>query len=287
MNSLLEYLQAFGGRAKELAQEPQNYLAGLLQSLPDRNALQGAVKDPEFYKGLLSNTKEVAGGLLTGAVGAPVDIATMMMRPGGYKVPDKDVVGSSNHLAGLLGLNTESPQYQIGSLLPTDAADAMKYMGLLGPIAFHGSPRKFDKIVRHADATTLGGFTKHGVSVSPQEGVATRYAKDFSKTPGYVYKVDADVQKPLSLEAKDFEKLQSLVSKIDRNEPLSELDSVSIELILGKSGIKPTGHPIDDIKGAGYDYITKDAGRYGVAEPEWLVFDPEKIKILERKRAKK
>jgi len=34
------------------------------------------------------------------------------------------------------------------------------------------------------------------------------------------------------------------------------------------------------IKSAGYDAIANDAGRYGSAEREILVFDPQKLKIL-------
>lgn len=93
--------------------------------------LLGALRDPEFYRGLLDNTRQLSGGLLAGTVGAPVDILTMLMRPTGYNVPDKKVIGSSEHIGGLLGLDTGSTPYKVGSLLPTDPSDALKYGGLL------------------------------------------------------------------------------------------------------------------------------------------------------------
>jgi hypothetical protein len=94
--------------------------------------LLGAFRDPQFYRDLLDNTRQLTGGLLAGTAGAPVDIMTMLMRPAGYQVPDKKVAGSSEHIGGLLGLNTDSTPYKVGSLLPTDPTDVLKYGGLLG-----------------------------------------------------------------------------------------------------------------------------------------------------------
>lgn len=91
--------------------------------------------DRQFWGDIANNTRQAAGGLLSATLGAPVDIATMVMRPFGYKVDDKKVVGSSEHIAGLLGLNTESIPYKVASLMPTDATDLMKYGGLLGTFA--------------------------------------------------------------------------------------------------------------------------------------------------------
>lgn len=90
--------------------------------------------DKYVIRDLLENTRQAGGGILAGTAGAPVDIATMLMRPAGYKVPDKNVVGSSEHIAGLLGLDTGSTPYKVASLMPTDAGDLMKYGGLIGAV---------------------------------------------------------------------------------------------------------------------------------------------------------
>lgn len=95
--------------------------------------------DGQVARDLLKNTRDVGGGLLAGTAGAPVDILTMLMRPAGYKVPDERVIGSSEHLGGLMGVDTKSLPYMVGSMLPTDAGDAMKYAGMLGPTVFHGT----------------------------------------------------------------------------------------------------------------------------------------------------
>lgn len=95
----------------------------------------GPLTDKQFWGDIANNTRQAAGGLLSATLGAPVDIATMLMRPFGYKVDDKKVVGSSEHIAGLLGLDSESIPYKVASLMPTDATDLMKYGGLLGTFA--------------------------------------------------------------------------------------------------------------------------------------------------------
>lgn len=111
--------------------------------------------DRQFWGDIASNTRQAAGGLLSATLGAPVDIATMVMRPFGYKVDDKKVVGSSEHIAGLLGLDSESIPYAVASLLPTDASDLMKYGGLLAA----GSTKKVGDALRSgklADAKKTG-----------------------------------------------------------------------------------------------------------------------------------
>lgn len=94
--------------------------------------------DSQVPRDLLENTRNVGGGVLAGGLGAPVDIMTMLMRPLGYNVPDKGVMGSSEHIGGLMGLDTKSTPYMVGSLLPTDPGDALKYAGLLGSLAGKG-----------------------------------------------------------------------------------------------------------------------------------------------------
>lgn len=95
----------------------------------------GPLTDKLFWGDILENTKNVSKGLLSATVGAPADIATMLMRPFGYNVPDKKVVGSTEWFGGLLGADTESTPFKVATLLPTDAGDLMRYGGLLGTFA--------------------------------------------------------------------------------------------------------------------------------------------------------
>jgi hypothetical protein len=124
-----------------------NYFANLARDAREMGGnVFAALRDPQFYRDAAENARQLGGGVLAGTVGAPVDLATMAMRPMGYDVPDERVVGSSNYFAKLLRVDPESVPYKVGSLLPTDAGDAMKYGGLLaGHIAFHGSPHRFER----------------------------------------------------------------------------------------------------------------------------------------------
>jgi hypothetical protein len=135
--------------------------------------------DSQVPRDLLQNARNVGGGVLAGGLGAPVDILTMLMRPAGYKVPDEKVVGSSEHIAGLMGLDTKSAPYMVGSLLPTDAGDLMKYGGLLGGhIAYHGSPHKFDKFDSKKIGTGEGAQVYgHGLYFAENPKVAEDYQK--------------------------------------------------------------------------------------------------------------
>ena len=142
---------------------------------------------------------------------------------------------------------------------------------------YHGTPAVFDDFSQLAPKQTLGGLSKHGISVSEEATVANRYATMSGKGAPNVRALEATVAKPLSLTAQEFHKLQGLVGKIDRGEPLSELEDVGLEMLLNKYGIKYGGHPIQAIKDAGYDAIQGDAGRFGAAETEALIFDPSKL----------
>ena len=74
-------------------------------------------------------------GLTTDTLGAPVDLATMAMRPFGYKVPKP--VGGSEWLADKLRVpiptsGVGQAARVVGGLLSPDPMDAVKVAGLLG-----------------------------------------------------------------------------------------------------------------------------------------------------------
>lgn len=155
--------------------------------------------------------------------------------------------------------------------------DSLFPMGAI--TVYHGTGKAFKNFSLDAPKATNGGFNKYGVSVSTDPAVAARYAKDFGGEAGRVMKLDAAIERPLALSAREFEKLQSLVSKIDSGGTLSELEDVGLEMLFKKHGIPFDGkHPIESIKTAGFDSIAKDAGRHGLAEAEILVFDPARLK---------
>lgn len=251
-----------------------------------------------------------AGQSVTGLV----DLSTMALRPLGYNVPDERIPLSTawaerkgllappdqsaagiagQTLGGLLAPVTAAKAPQIASGLLDEAARFQRYNQALGPagasqaIVWHGSPRKFDAFDATAPKTTGGAFNKYGVSASDARSVAERYAKDFSGGAGYVYKVDADINKPLNLSAREFHKLQELVGEVDKLSvaKLPETKSVDLEMLMQKHGIpwnyQAGQHPIEAIRKAGFDSIRGSAG-IGGAEPETLIFNPQSMRILER-----
>lgn len=227
----------------------------------------GADSVKKRVKGLLSDPRAFMGNLNEDAKTAQDQRSAAFFRDYGLEAP-----------GGLLSQSDPSfVDRQAGQ-----GRQQLMDMAMLGPIAFHGSPRKFGAFDLSAPKTTGGALNKHGVSVSPSERVAERYASDFSGGKGYVYKVDADYKKPLNLSAREFDKLQKTVGKIDRGEKLTESESIDVEILLKKAGIgfKDGDHPISNIRSAGFDAVNGAAHPYG-AEAETLVFDPALIKILE------
>jgi hypothetical protein len=188
--------------------------------------------------------------------GAATKGATTLAKAGAKEVARQIETGT-----GVIGRNTMDPRMYID--------------------AYHGSPKDFDKFDINAPKNTKGGLNKHGIFLSPEKEVGKRYAEDFGKE-GVLYKVDADVKNPLNLTATQYEKLQSIVGKLDENKKLNEFDQMSLEDLIGPLGWDMKQHPIEAIKKAGYDSITKSKGKFGVAESELMVFDPNKLQILEK-----
>lgn len=146
-----------------------------------------------------------------------------------------------------------------------------------GITAYHGTGRDWERYDLNADKVTGGGLNKYGMALSPDPKVASRYATSFNPDGGgRVLPTVVDAQKPLELSASNYERLQSLVGKIDRKEPLTELDHLFLEDVV--PGYREGSHPIENIKSAGHDAITKDAGKWGIAEPEILALRPGMVK---------
>ena len=145
---------------------------------------------------------------------------------------------------------------------------------------YHGTTKAFKNFDSAAKKTTAGGLNKHGVFLTPDPKVASRYAMDFGPEGANVRMVDFTPQKSLDLSAKDYESLQRYVGKIDKGEALNEVQQITLEDILLGNGVDPKNirkHPIEAIKSSGFDSISKDAGKYGISEPELLVFDAKSL----------
>lgn len=101
-----------------------------------------AAKDPKFREDVIRGLGETFSRGVAGIVGAPVDIATMAMRPFGYNVPAEQVVGGSEYIgkqmeeAGLIS-SARNPvaEFLAGVAIP-DPMDAAKLGAMfIGPIA--------------------------------------------------------------------------------------------------------------------------------------------------------
>lgn len=102
---------------------------------PTKASLIGALRDPQFYKDMAGNVPDVMKGLGAQTLGAPTDIASMLMRPMGYNVPPEQTVGSTEWIGNKLGADTKGLPFQISSMLPTDASDIAKYAVVAPAIA--------------------------------------------------------------------------------------------------------------------------------------------------------
>jgi len=162
-------------------------------------------RDREFWRDVGRNTQQVAGGLTAGALGAPVDIASAVVRPfaqlSGYSMPPESVVGSSDWFGKKMGHDTGSIPWMAGSIGPVpDGVDAARLAGSLdklGPLAslgmtaFHGTPHRFppepgaplgrfklEKIGTGEGAQAYG----HGIYVAESKDVAGTYKRQLSDT---------------------------------------------------------------------------------------------------------
>jgi hypothetical protein len=82
---------------------------------------------------------QVAQGLASGLLGAPVDLTSMVMRPFGYSVPPEKTVGSTEWLGTKMGADPTTTPFVAGSFGPfPDATDAMRLAARVDPQALAG-----------------------------------------------------------------------------------------------------------------------------------------------------
>lgn len=153
---------------------------------------------PQFAKG-------AAMGITTDVLGAPVDIATTVLRPFGYDVPPEKVIGGSDWIADKLGVQpsgsgAETAGRLVGGLIdPATAAKAGsvalgKGMPLLAGITtYHGSPtsgiRQWDLGFRGTGegrlaqgSETFKDMIGHGLYSAERESIAKGYQERLARS---------------------------------------------------------------------------------------------------------
>lgn len=99
-----------------------------------------AIKDPQFREDVLRGLGETFSRGVAGVAGAPVDIATMAMRPFGYDVPAEQVVGGSEYIgrqmerAGLLSSARNPTAEFLAGMVTPDPMDMAKLGAMAVPV---------------------------------------------------------------------------------------------------------------------------------------------------------
>ena len=99
-----------------------------------------AIKDPQFKEDVLRGLGETFSRGVAGVAGAPVDIATMAMRPFGYDVPAEQVVGGSEYIgrqmerAGLLSSARNPTAEFLAGMVTPDPMDMAKLGAMAVPV---------------------------------------------------------------------------------------------------------------------------------------------------------
>lgn len=150
----------------------------------------GPILDPIFWKDIFSRLAETSFRAGAGALGAPIDLTTMAMRPLGYNVPPEKVVGGSEWInkqmenAGILSTARNPTAEFLAGFLTPDPTDIVKLGAMTFPVVgkkiisetenlipqktfYHGSP----KIIKEIKPS--GTF--EGVFASPERSVAASH----------------------------------------------------------------------------------------------------------------
>ena len=139
------------------------------------NALSFLV-DPEYWKSVRktapNSLANLSKGITAGFLGAPVDIANMALQPIGFG--SERPVGGYNQLGRLMGANTNSVPYMVGSMLPISPSDMVHGLPLMAGI-FAG------KSAKTADLAKLMKTEKKMRAV-PVDQQIVRYGDDVARS---------------------------------------------------------------------------------------------------------
>lgn len=146
--------------------------------------------EPSLIRAIAEHSANAAKGVVSGVLGVPADLGTMLLRPLGYSVPSEQVIGSSDSIGSMLGADIERASFMAGAIGAPDPKDVGKLAGILGDaglatMLFHGSPFKFNRFDSSKIGTGEGAQSfGHGVYVAENPKVAKSYEK------GNFYEVD-------------------------------------------------------------------------------------------------
>ena len=117
---------------------------------------------------------QVAQGLASGLMGAPVDIASMAMRPFGYSVPPEKTVGSTEWWGSKMGADPTTTPFIAGSFGPfPDATDAMRMAAHIDPQMLMGLAGILKSTGKASEAASDAARVSRGVERARAAGLLT------------------------------------------------------------------------------------------------------------------
>lgn len=140
-----------------------------------------AAKDPKFREDVIRGLGETFSRGVAGIVGAPVDIATMAMRPFGYNVPAEQVVGGSEYIgkqmeeAGLISSARRPAAEFLANVVTPDPMDVARLGAMAVPVvgrAMREAPR--DEAMRIAQANAAKPVSEGGLGLPPDNTAMDR-----------------------------------------------------------------------------------------------------------------
>jgi len=122
----------------------------------DLKTMAKTLSDSDYWRSVRdtapASLRTLAQGLTAGTLGAPVDIANMVLQP--FGLGSKQPIGGSNQLGRLIGADTRSVPYKIGDLLPIGPDDLVRGLPLMAGI-FAGKSAKTADLAKLAKAEEL------------------------------------------------------------------------------------------------------------------------------------
>lgn len=152
--------------------------------------VMGALADPQFREDVLRGLGETSARGVAGVLGAPVDLATMALRPFGYSVPAEQVVGGSDYIgrqmerAGLISGERRPIAEMLGGIMTPDPMDVAKLGAMAVPVvARRMAPR--DEALRIAQANAAKPTSEGGLGLRPDNTPMERAQAMGFETPTY------------------------------------------------------------------------------------------------------
>ena len=141
----------------------------------DLKTMAKTLSDSDYWRSVRdtapASLRALAQGLTAGTLGAPVDLANMVLQP--FGLGSERPVGGYNQLGRLMGANTNSVPYMVGSMLPISPSDMVHGLPLMAGI-FAG------KSAKTADLAKLMKTEK--MRAVPVDQQIVRYGDDVARS---------------------------------------------------------------------------------------------------------